>query len=318
MTLINRENIRIFRSSVDGKFYKYAGDPASTHEYRNAGVIMPTDISDVEATTILTIIREKARPQYNLRKICRVIQMNSLECTIPIPTGLTVQRKVPPMVEPQISSTSHTYVHFNLWKNVGHVVCPDETTMLADYPVFDESIRECSRDLPAAENLDVKDATDAITEKVSSATYSDWGAKSGGVSTTDPFDSLTLHIDKIQEKGYPVNFMGLHPTLWSKFCRNTYVRDLVHAGMATLGKTAGSITLPGYPTINVVTDYSLTSTPDGSHGPIVGCSDGIVLGEGPMMAEGYRDAKRGGSGYEIRQWLQPQGVIQDAVSKICT
>jgi hypothetical protein len=315
---VNRENVRIFKSSVDGKFYQYAGDPAASHTYRNAGVVMPTDISNVEATTILQEVQGRARPLYNLRKICRVISMDSLECTIPIATKLTVQRKVPPMVEPEVSNEDRTYVTFKLWKNVGHIVCPDETMMLPKYPIFNESVEECSRDLPRAENLDIKDATDLITEKVSSAVYDDWGAKTSGVSDTDPFDAITAHIDYIQEKGYPVNFMGLHNTLWSKFCRNTYVRDLVHAGMATLGKEGGSVTLPGYPTINIVTDYALPSTPDATHGPIIGHVGGMVFGEGPLMAEGYRDSKRGGSGYEIRQWLEPKVVIQDALSKLCT
>jgi hypothetical protein len=52
--------------------------------------------------------------------------------------------------------------------------------------------------------------------------------------------------------------MALHQTIYSKFIRNTHVRELVHAGIASLGPNGGAFTLPGYPTVNVVTDFALT------------------------------------------------------------
>lgn len=96
------------------------------------------------------------------------------------------------------------------------------------------------------------------------------------------------------------------------------IRDLVFSGIANLGATGGNFTLPGYPTVQIVTDFALTETPDGTHGPIIGNSRGLILGQGPTMAEQYRDAKRGCDGYLIRQWLEPKVVIDEALSKICT
>jgi hypothetical protein len=313
-----RKQVRIYQSALDGKYYKYTGNPDRTHEFYNAGIVTPTDIADVQAVVILDEVMGRARPNYTLRSLCRIIPMEQLVCTIDLATGFTVQRKVPPLVEAEISKDAYSTITFNLWKNVGHVVVSDEAGMKARHPILSESIDECARDLPRAENLDIKDASDTITEKVASAAYSDWGAKTSGVSNTDPFDAIIPHIDYIQGKGRPVDFLAMHPTLWGKFIRNTFVRDLVHAGIAAIGATGGNFTLPGYPTVRIVTDYALTETPDGTHGPILGSSRGLVLGQGPTMAAQYRDEKAGYDGYIIRQWLQPKVIIQDALSKICT
>jgi len=101
---------------------------------------------------------------------------------------------------------------------------------------------------------------------------------------------------------------------------NTYVRDLVQAGVATLGNQGGQFTLPGYPTIKVYTDYSLIQTPTGNKGPLIGDSTApaLVLGEGPIEAAQYRDEKAGYDAYMIRQYLEPKLVIDDAIDKICT
>ena len=114
--------------------------------------------------------------------------------------------------------------------------------------------------------------------------------------------------------------MAMHPTLWGRFVTNTYVRDLVHAGIAKLGAAGGEFTLPGYPSIRVFTDYALTSTPTGSKGPLIGDSGApaVILGLGPVEAAQYRDEKAGYDAYVIRQYLEPKLVIDDAIDKICT
>lgn len=78
--------------------------------------------------------------------------------------------------------------------------------------------------------------------------------------------------------------------------------------------------LSGYSSIWVVTDYGLTATPTGSVGPLVGDSSApaIVLGLGPVEAAQYRDEKAGYDAYVIRQYMEPQLVIDDAIDKICT
>ena len=64
----------------------------------------------------------------------------------------------------------------------------------------------------------------------------------------------------------------------------------------------------------------LSSTPFGSVGPLVGDSraPAVVLGLGSVEAAQYRDEKAGYDAYVIRQYMEPQLVIDDAIDKICT
>lgn len=314
------EQVRVFRSAVDGKFYKYEGANIDrTKRFYNAGIVTLADVEEIEAQVILDEVLGRARPFYNLRKICRIIPMDELVCTIDIASGLTVQRKVAPLEEATISKETYISVDFDLWKNVGHVVVSDEAGMKARHPIFNESINECGRDLARVENLDIKDSVETeITEKVSSATYSDWGAVTSGVSNTNPFTSIIAKINYIQSKGYQPDFMAMHNTLFGKFIQNTYVRDLVHAGMATLSANGGAFSLPGYPTIRIITDFALTETPTSTVGPVIGWSGAVVLGKGPTMAAKYRNEKAGYDAYIIRDWLQPKVVLDEALDIICT
>ena len=88
--------------------------------------------------------------------------------------------------------------------------------------------------------------------------------------------------------------MAMHPSLWGRFITNTYVRDLVHAGIAKAGATGGEFTLPGYPASRVFTDYALMSTHTGLKGPLIGDSGApaAVLRLGPVKATQYRDKKQ--------------------------
>ena len=308
--------MRIWRSSVTSEYYKQPSP--SIYE---AQAITPEDISSIEAITILDEILGRARPQYKLRGICRPIRMDSLTARIDVATALTGQEKVPALVEAEIAAESYTAVDFELWKNVVHVVISDEAAKKAAHDLLNLHVDDAARDISRMENKQIAEAAEACTEKVSGTAYSDWGAMTTPPnSDTNPFEAIRASIEYVEGKGYEPSFMGLHPSIWGKFVTNTYVRDLVHAGIATLGRDGGQFSLPGYPTITVYTDYHLVQTPTASKGPLIGDSraPALVLGEGPIEAARYRDEKAGYDAYIIRQFLEPKLVVDDAIDKICT
>jgi len=308
--------MRVWKSAITGDYYKQA----SPGVYE-AAAIMPGDIADIEAVVILDEVLGAARPFYKLRDICRPIRMDNLTARVDIATALTGQEKVPAMVEAEIAAESYSKVDFDLWKNVVHVVISDEAAKKAAHDILALNVADAAKDLARMENKQIKETAEACTEKVSGTAYSDWGAMTTPPdSDTNPFEAIRASIEYIEGKGYRPDFMAMHPTLWGKFVTNTYVRDLVHAGIAQIGAAGGSFTLPGYPTIKVITDYALTSTPTGSLGPLIGDSTApaVVLGQGPVEAAKYRDEKAGYDAYIIRQYLEPKLVLDDAIDKICT
>jgi hypothetical protein len=307
---------RVWRSSITG----------ITHKQHNpsvfeAAAITPADIADIEAATILDEVLGRARPGYKLRQICRPIRMDNLTARIDIASSLTGQEKVPPLVEAELASESYTAVEFDLWKNVVHVVISDEAAKKAAHDIMNLNIDDAARDIARMENKQIAETAETCTEKVSGTTYSDWGAMTTPPdSDTNPFTAIQASIEYIEGKGYEPDFMALNPGLWGKFVTNSYVKDLVHSGIASVSRDGGQFTLPGYPTIRIITDNHLTQTPTASKGPIIGDSKApaLVLGEGPTEAAQYRNEKAGYNAYIIRQYLEPKLVIDDAIDKICT
>jgi hypothetical protein len=271
--------------------------------------------------TILEEVLGRARPGYKLRQLCRLIRMDNLTARLDIATALTGQEKVPPLVEAELAAQAYSAVEFDLWKNVVHIVISDEAAKKAAHDIMNLNIDDASRDLNRMENKQISETAEACTEKVSGTVYSAWGAMTTPPnSDTNPFIAIQASIEYIESKGYEPDFMALNPSLWGKFITNSYVKDLVHAGVATVGRDGGQFTLPGYPTIKVITDNHLTQIPTGSVGPLIGDSKApaLVLGEGPTEAAQYRNEKAGYDAYIIRQYLQPKLVINDAIDKICT
>lgn len=312
---------RVYQSAVDGKFYKASGNPEISRRFEAAGVVMPSDISDVQAVTILQEVLGLARPQYTLRGVCRPIPMDNLTMRVDIATSLAGQEKVAALEEAAISAEAYTAVNFDLWKNVVHVAISDEAQMKAAHPLLQMHVSDAARDIARMENKQIATELEAnVTEKEASVVYADWGAQTSGISTTNPFTAIQASINHIQGHGYPVDFMAMHPTLYGKFIQNSFVQKSVFYGMAQFGKDGGQFSLPGYPTIKVYTDFALTETPTAALGPIIGSSaaPGIVLGQGPTMAAEYRNELAGYDGYIIRQWMQPKVVIDDAMDQICT
>ena len=307
---------RIYRSAVDGRYYK---QPRST--IFEAQMITPGDIADIEAVTILDEVMGLARPLYKLRPICRPIRMDSLTARIDVATALAGQEKVPALVEAEIAAEAYTKVDFDLWKNVVHVALSDEAVKKAAHDILGLHVSDAARDLARMENKQIVEIAEACTEMASTVVYADWGLMTSPPdSDTNPMLAIQASMQAIEAKGYEPDFVAMHPTLWGKFIQNSYVRDLVHAGIATIGAAGGQFTLPGFPTVKVYVDYALTETPTGSLGPLVGSTSApaLVLGQGPTEAAKYRNEVAGYDAYIIRQWLEPKIVLDDAIDKICT
>jgi len=306
---------RIYRSAVDGKYYK---QPET--QVFEAQVITPGDIADIEAVTILDEVLGLARVQYKLRPVCRPVRMDSLTARVDIATALAGQEKVPPLVEADIVAEAYTDVDFDLWKNVVHVVISDEARKKAAHDILGLHASDAARDLARMENKQIAEELETATEKVAGTVYADWGARTGATNDTDPMLAIQESIAYIAGQGHPPDFMAMHPTIWSKFITNTWIRELVDAGILSLTPSGGNFTLPGWPTIEIFVDWSLTETPTASVGPIVGSrsAPAMVLGEGPTEAARYRDEKAGYDAYIIRQWLEPSLVLDEAIDMICT
>jgi len=301
------EQPRIYRSAVTGAIHPQE----KSGRFEAAGIWAPTDISNIEALTVLDEVHGLARPLYKLRPILRSIRMDTLETTIDVGTGLTGVEKVPALVEATLSAQAYTPVPFKLWKNVVHVAMADEAQKLARHDVMRLHIEDAARDLARMENKQI--STELLTA-TDVAAGTAWNAMATPPqSDVDPFNKICEVIETIEGAGWKPNQAVCHPRVWGGFIRNSYVKGMVDVGLATVGATGGSVSLPGYPTINVITDYALLNT---AFYLLDSDAPAGVMGEGPTEAERYRNPQAGFDAYIIRQYLQPKLVLADAIREI--
>jgi hypothetical protein len=194
---MSTERVRIFRSSVDHKYRHFIGNPEVKKQYEAGGIISPQEGGAIDAITVLNEVLGIAKGAYNLRALCRILPMNNLRETIDIATGSTVQKKVPSLTSVDLSALDWDHVDFDLWKNVGKIAIADESQMKQRHPQMQLNIEQLGYDLAAAENEQIAAIAEKCTEKVTAATYSDWGAVTSGISNTNPLSAITAHINAI-------------------------------------------------------------------------------------------------------------------------
>jgi len=301
------EQPRVWRSAVSGRYYKQP-EP----QVYEAQMITPEDISSIEAVTILNEVLGLARPQYKLRPICRPIRMDSLTANVDVATSLTGQEKVPPLVEAELAAEAYTRVSFDLWKNVTHVALSDEALKKAAHDILGLHVADAAKELARMENKQIAEEMPSATDQAASGA---WDAMTTPpTSDNNPFEDILTALDTLDGNGYPASWAVMAPKVWKAFITNSYVKDLVHAGIARLSALGGDFSLPGYPSVKVLVDHAVT--PNTSCYILSSEAPALVLGEGPTEAARYRDEKAGYYAYIIRQWLQPQLVLDDAIREI--
>ncbi len=279
---------------------------------KQAQLFSVADISSVNIPILLQEILGLQRPVYNLRNVCRVINMNALKATIPIFTKPTAQEKVPPLTEASLEAAGWTSLTFSLWKNVTHIVVSDEIQKVANVDVFGTQTRDAAGALSASENNQIAAALDAGTESQEIA-GSDWGTITSGRSVNNPYKDIIGVMVTIATAGYRPNAVVAHPTGWSAFFGNDFVKgQLAGAVYPDLSK-GGGFPIPGLPGVTGYSDFFMTPT---TSAYVLDTVSGVILGAGPTEAARYRNEEAGYDAFIMRQWLQPQIGVAAAIAEL--
>jgi len=240
--------------------------------------------------------------------------MNELTAEIDVATKLTGQRKVPPLVEADVSAQSYTRVSFDLWKNVVHVVIADESVKKATHDIYGLHTNDAARDLGRMENLDIADVLKDATE----ITGEDWGAMTTPPNSDyNPFNSdkgIPAAIKAISQGGYSPTHVAMHSDVWADFISNSYVQKYVDAGLLRVPEgQAGVLSLPMYPSLRIMIDDALLNT---ACYVVAQDAPAVVFGEGPTESAKYRNEAAGYSAFILRSWLQPKLVLSAAAREL--
>jgi hypothetical protein len=272
-----------------------------------------TDISAVNIAILLQEILGLERPVYNLRNATRIIPMNALKATIPIFTKPTASEKVPALTEASLESAGWSSITFQLWKNVAHIVMPDEIEKMANVDIFGTQTRDAAGALAASENSQIS-AAFAAAGGAQPAASGLWSAiSSGGNSTYNPYTDIISAMTTIATAGYRPTSVVMHPTGWAPFFGNSYVKGLMAGAAYPDLSQGGGFPLPGLPGVTGFSDFFITPT---TSCYVLDPAAAIILGSGPTEAARYRNEAAGYDAFIMRQWLQPLTGVTTAIEEI--
>lgn len=274
---------------------------------------LPT-IADISAVNIAILLQEVLglqRPVYNLRNVCRVINMNALKATIPIFTKPTAQEKIPPLGEASLDAAGWSSVTFALWKNVAHIVVSDEIQKIANVDIFGTQTRDAAGALAASENNQIAAALAAAVTPVAAAGL--WTTITSGRSQYSPYADIIGIMTTIATKGYRPTAVVMAPKGWSAFFGNDFVKGQLAGAVYPDFTRGGGFPIPGLPGVTGFSDFFLTPA---TSAYVLDQVSGMILGAGPTEAARWRNEQAGYDAFIMRQWLQPLPGIVDAMGAI--
>lgn len=273
--------------------------------YRS-GNIDETSLSNI---VVINILREVVRREYrdfHAIEAFKRIPVPKLQLDVPITDKFTASKKVPEFVEPDQKTNKFTQANLRLFKNMVSIYESDESQLKAEINPLMFEIDQAAGALSKANNEQMVTELETYT----TAGKGDWGAmnSNGDFSLRNPLDDIVAEIDTIKNNNFRPNVIALHDRVLSDYLSNTFVNGYATAFDRML---ESGFPLPKLPLLKVVQDIGFTNTV-----ATVLDSNTLLLGEGPTVAEAFRNPLQSADGWVIRQWLHPLKVTNDGGRKM--
>lgn len=265
------------------------------------GNLDETSLSNI---TVINLLQEVVRRQYrdyHAIKAMKKIAVPKLQLDVPITDKYTASKKVGEFVEADQKTNKFTQANLRLFKNVVSIYESDESQLKA-------TIEPLSFEIDQASGALAKAANEQIVTEIRTATTAskgDWGAMTTNAdfSARNPLDDIVAETNTIQDLHFRPDIICMHPRVASDYLSNTFINGYNNA---VDRQDAGAWPMPKFPGLTAVVDLGFTNTET-----IVLDSNTMLLGEGPMVAEQFRNPLQGADGWVIRQWLHPLKVSAD-------
>ena len=305
MTAIAKLNVE--KALGDGRI-----EPINYETFRQAerdfksGNIDATSLANITVIDLLSEVRRREWRDFNAIQAVRKIPVPKLQLNVPITNKYAASKKVPELQEADQKSNTFTQAQLRLWKNVISIYESDESQLKGTIEPLQFEIDQAAGALAQAANEQIVTEIESLTTQAGG----DWGAMvtNGDFSNRNPLNDLVDAVTTITSNHFRPDVICMHPRVVSDYLSNTYI----HASTRPDSREfSGKFPLDKMPNVNTVVDVGFTNTV-----ATIFDSRTMLLGEGPTIAESFRDPYRGADGYVIRQFLQPKKTTNDAGRKI--
>ena len=269
-----------------------------------AGNIDSVSLSNITVVDLLQEVIRRQWRQFNAINGVTRVPVPKLQLKVPIAEKYAASKKVPELVAADQKSNDFTTVQFDLFKNVVNILESDESQMKGTIQPLNFEIDQAAGALGEAANEQI------VTEirTIGTQTGTNWETVTSGHSANSPLKDITTAMNTIVGNHFRPNTVALGARGSTAYTSNDFVRGHNPPGNQTI---EGMFPLPHYPGVTGIVDFGFTSTE-----AIVYDKAGMLLGEGPTVAESFRDPQSGADGYVIRQWMEPKLTTADIGKRI--
>jgi len=259
-----------------------------------AGNIDSTSLSNITVVDLLQEVIRRQWRKYNAIEGVTRVPVPKLQLNVAIAEKYAASKKVPELVAADQKSNDFTQVSFNLFKNVVNILESDESQMKGTIQPLNFEIDQAAGALGEAANDQI------ITEirTIDTVSGSNWETVTSGHSANSPLKDITVAMDDIIGNHFRPNTIAFGSRGSTAYSSNDFIRGHNPPGNITV---EGTFPVNHYPGVMGIVDFGFTSTE-----AIVYDKSGMLLGEGPTVAESFRDPHSGADGYVIRQWMEPK------------
>lgn len=266
-----------------------------------AGIIVKGNVTN--AMTAQVFVEEMlglARPQYNLRKLCRVFDLgNEIIAHIPIGTSLAGTEQVPENVEAGINAASFVDLDFECWKNVVHLVVSTEAELKSKFNIMQIQVQDGAKDLARMENKQIA----AILAGLTDVSVGNW------TSTGNPMDEIMPTVATLEINGFAPDVICMQSTVYAWFLANENIATIYPIGATA--QQGGMVAYLG--NLEIMRDAALASET-----AIIGDRKApfCTLADGPAVVTEYEGGAKFNKGYAIAKFIQPQLAMTGAAREL--
>lgn len=266
---------------------------------RNAasGMITSDDHAALNVVNIMAEILGRDDRTYVLEQAVRQAAVPNLRLSVDTWQGFGVERDVAEGQETLYQKGKFTRKEITMKKDVSHIAITDEAEITSDRNLMQEHIRHSAAEMRRLKALKVALGLQGSTANDTGGT--DWATIAAGsaYSTANPLDQIGVLMDIIEANGGTPNTIASHNRPFRDFLSNTWIKGTITPAASIAVGTRVINGVPGLPGVTWYVDNLKAAT-----SITVYDREAVMLLQGPVRTETYRDSTHGFNGYITRDW----------------
>lgn len=282
------------REFGDGRYIYQAEVMRRAERKYYQGLITDADITNIKVTELIgELLFRQWRDFYGILGVTRY-PVPKLHAAIPILGKYRASEKVPEGVEATEKKSTYTKATFDLWKNVVDINATIEAQYKGVFNPLQVDIDQAAGALTEVENEQVI----TVIESFTTSAEASWATQTSGVSDNNPVTDINALLETLMKLHARPKFIGLSSVVAGNYLTNTWVKGQMLAPSSQM--MGGLYPVPLFPGLQFLVDPFFTGTKATLFDP-----RGVAFGEGPVVAEEYRQPKAFRSGFAIAKFIQP-------------